>query len=156
MTSIFILTYLFLLIILSKIFISKQPFISIFFIFFILGILIFFLAKLFKYDISLLIYSIITFQILICYLLTIGLKSMSSPSEYIFNILNANKKNYVSKDDLINDLKVKKIIDIRINDLIKQNIIIYNDEIYRLSLYGKLIFFFFNFLSKITKIKVRG
>tara|TARA_A100000164_G_C21560069_1_gene609100 strand:- start:373 stop:618 length:246 start_codon:yes stop_codon:yes gene_type:complete len=81
---------------------------------------------------------------------------MSSPSEYIFNILNANKKNYVSKDDLINDLKVKKIIDIRINDLIKQNIIIYNDEIYRLSLYGKLIFFFFNFLSKITKIKVRG
>ena len=81
---------------------------------------------------------------------------MSSPSEYIFNILNANKKNYISKDDLINDLKVKKIIDIRINDLIKQNIIIYNDDIYRLSLYGKLIFLFFNFLSKITKIKVRG
>ena len=81
---------------------------------------------------------------------------MSSPSEYIFNILNANKKNYISKDDLINDLKVKKIIDLRINDLIKQNIIIYNDDIYRLSLYGKLIFLFFNFLSKITKIKVRG
>ena len=81
---------------------------------------------------------------------------MSSPSEFIYNILNINKDVYLNREILINDLKDKKIIDHRIKDLSEQKILTFNMGNYHLSTYGKIIFYFFKFLSKISKINIQG
>lgn len=152
-----ITTYLILLIILSKLFISKQSFFKIFIIFLTLSILIFFFFNfLLGHEIDVPVYWTLSFKILICYLLTIGLKSMSSPSEFIFELLNDSQKKFLPKDQLINYISKKKIIDLRLEDLQKQKIIKLISNGYKLTNYGKIIYLFFRILSKITTINIKG
>ena len=81
---------------------------------------------------------------------------MSSPSEFIFELLNDSQKKFLPKDRLINYISKKKIIDLRLEDLQKQKIIKLISNGYKLTNYGKIIYYSFRILSKITTIKIKG
>lgn len=81
---------------------------------------------------------------------------MSSPSEFIFELLNDSQKKFLPKDQLINYISKKKIIDLRLEDLQKQKIIKLISNGYKLTNYGKIIYLFFRILSKITTINIKG
>ena len=156
MTIISITVYTSLLILLSKLFISGQSFFKIFFIFFLLLLFIYSFFRLFNFEIDVFIYFLFTVKILICYLLTIGLKSMSSPSEFIFEILKNNSNNFISSNLLVKEIENRNLIIKRIHDLELQKITLTNKNKIYLSNYGKIIFQFFTFLSKVSKIKIEG
>ena len=156
MTILSIGIYISLLVLLSKLFISRQSFFKIFLIFFFLLIIIYSFFKIFNFEIDIFIYFLFTVKILICYLLTIGLKSISSPSEFIFEILKSNVNNFISINILVKEIQTKNLIIKRIHDLEAQKITLTNKNKIYLSKYGKIIFLFFSFLSKISKIKIEG
>ena len=156
MTILSIGIYISLLVLLSKLFISRQSFLKIFLIFFFLLIIIYSFFKIFNFEIDIFIYFLFTVKILICYLLTIGLKSISSPSEFIFEILKSNVNNFISINILVKEIQTKNLIIKRIHDLEAQKITLTNKNKIYLSKYGKIIFLFFSFLSKISKIKIEG
>lgn len=94
----------------------------------------------------------IYFTLYLSLFLTIGLKSMSSPSEIIFDM--AKKK--ISFKKLLNNFKRKNIIKNRLEDLIKQNLIIKRKNSYYLTSSSKNFVIFLLFLKKIYKIKIEG
>ena len=107
MTILSIGIYISLLVLLSKLFISRQSFLKIFLIFFFLLIIIYSFFKIFNFEIDIFIYFLFTVKILICYLLTIGLKSISSPNEFKFEILKSNVNNFISINILVKEIKPK-------------------------------------------------
>ena len=126
MTILSIGIYISLLVLLSKLFISRQSFLKIFLIFFFLLIIIYSFFKIFNFEIDIFIYFLFTVKILICYLLTIGLKSISSPSEFIFEILKSNVNNFISINILVKEIQTKNLIIKRIHDLEAQKITLTN------------------------------
>jgi hypothetical protein len=89
----------------------------------------------------------------VSFLLTIGLKSIPSPSEEIFKII---KKNKISFKNLYFKLKKKKIILNRIHDLINQDLIYKEKSDYYLTRKGKIFAKNFLILKKFLSIKVEG
>jgi hypothetical protein len=86
-------------------------------------------------------------------LFTIGLKTIKSPSEEIFNIINYKK---ISKKNLLRKIKNKKIVSNRINDLINQNLIIKKKNSFKLKRGAQRFCGVFLFLKKIYNIKIEG
>jgi len=103
-------------------------------------------------------YSVIIYSLAINYylfflsfFLTIGLKSMNSPSYDIFKII---KDNNTTINILIYKIKKKKIIDKRKKDLINQGLIKKNGS--ELTYLGNTIAKFFVIIKKIFNIKLEG
>jgi hypothetical protein len=88
----------------------------------------------------------------ISFFLTIGLKSIPSPSEKIFEIISKNNK----LDNIYIKLKNKKILKIRINDLVYQNLIYKKNKKIILTNFGRAFAKKFLVLKKLLKIKVEG
>ena len=88
----------------------------------------------------------------ISFFLTIGLKSIPSPSEQIFEIIKKSTK----LDNIYIKLKNKKILKIRIKDLIYQNLIYKKNKKIILTNYGKVFAKKFLVLQKLLKIKIEG
>ena len=90
-----------------------------------------------------------------CYILTIGLKSLDSPSYYIIKYLETNKTSDVKM--LYNYLLEKNLLDIRFNKLIEEKMININknNEV-SLSNSGKIFTNFMRALSKLLNIKNDG
>ena len=86
------------------------------------------------------------------FFLTIGLKVIKSPSEEIFEKIN----NKISYNKLYNKLKKKNIINLRYEDLLKQNLIILKKKNYYLTDNAKNFVKVFLFLKKILNIRVQG
>jgi len=94
---------------------------------------------------------IIYFLSFFSFCLTIGLKSISSPTEEIFKIINSKKVNI---NYLIKKIKNKRIIKIRIQDLIKQGLVKKNSL--ELDITGYKFAKNFALIKKIFNIKIEG
>ena len=86
-------------------------------------------------------------------LFTMGLKTITSPSEEIYNIIRYKK---ISKKNLLRKIKNKKIVSNRINDLINQNLIIKKKNSFELKGGAQRFCGVFLFLKKIYNIKIEG
>lgn len=104
----------------------------------------------------LLIFLVLYFIIFICGFLTISLCYLESPSNVILNFLA--KKKSCTKNEIVKKIKKEKIIEKRLNDLIIQNILIFdkNKKTISLSVFGLKIAFFLNFTKKLFNIKTEG
>jgi hypothetical protein len=85
------------------------------------------------------------------FLLTIGLKSMNSPSYDIYNIIKNNK---TTLDILIYKMRKKKIINKRKNDLINQGLI--KKKVPELTILGIIVAKFFFTVKKCFNLKLEG
>ena len=102
---------------------------------------------------SAIIYSLIInyYLFFFSFFLTIGLKSMNSPSYDIFKII---KYNNTTMNILIYKIKKKKIIDKRRKDLINQGLV--EKKGIELTYLGEAVARFFIIIKKIFKIKLEG
>ena len=87
---------------------------------------------------------IININLFFCYLLTIGLKKISSPTELIYNCI---KNQMYDEDKIIKYVISKNIILERLRDLTDQGILVNNNNIYSLTKTGKNVAKFFNFIK---------
>ena len=85
------------------------------------------------------------------FLLTIGLKSMNSPSYDIYNIIKNNK---TTLDILIYKMRKKKIINKRKKDLINQGLI--KKKNLELTILGIIVARFFFLVKKVYNLKLEG
>jgi len=99
--------------------------------------------------------SLITTYFLIFFVIffNISTKSYESPTVIIYNII---KKNGSSYNKILNNLKKKKLVEIRIKDLIKQKLIIKKNKSIKLSPLGYKFSKFYLFLKSFYKIKSKG
>ena len=95
---------------------------------------------------------IIYFLFFFSFFLTIGLKSVNSPTYDIFNIIKNNRTN---KETLIKEIKKINIINKRIKDLIKQGLVKKNDKL-ELTPLGLTTAKFFILIKKKFKLKSEG
>ena len=102
----------------------------------------------------LLIHVPIYFFVFMSFFLTIGLKFINSPSEDIYEIIKKHKK--ISEKNIILKIKKKKIIDLRINDLIQQGFITLKNRKLSLTKNGAKISKLFNSLKKNLKVDCKG
>lgn len=92
--------------------------------------------------------------IFLSYLLTIGLKSLDSPTFYIIEHLKKN--NITSRSEILSDLEDKNLLDIRFKKLIEEKLITKNNEYIELSNSGKIFCNFLNYIIKFLKVKNEG
>lgn len=99
-------------------------------------------------------YLIINILIFFSYLLTIGLKSIDSPTLHIIDFLRENKN--TNLNELENFLIEKKILQIRFQKLQEEKLIILNDKSMEITKSGKAFSSFMKFLANLYKIKTEG
>ena len=87
-------------------------------------------------------------------ILIINLKSLYSPSDFIYQSITQYK--FCSKDQILKDLKKENIIEKRIEDLKKQRLIKNNHQNLELTNFGYLFVLFFNFVKKFYNLKSEG
>tara|TARA_Y100000590_G_C15393102_1_gene890845 strand:- start:23 stop:313 length:291 start_codon:yes stop_codon:yes gene_type:complete len=92
--------------------------------------------------------------IFLSYILTIGLKSLDSPTFYIIEYLKENS--VTNRTEILNNLKKKNLLNIRINKLIEEKLIINQNNFIELSNSGKIFCIFLNFIMKFFNIKNEG
>lgn len=97
---------------------------------------------------------IIYFLLFCSSLLTINLKSLYSPSDYIFEFIY--KKSFVRFVSVINFLKKKKIIKKRLIDLNKQKLILKNGNNIQLTKFGFFFVVYFILLKVFYNLKNEG
>ncbi|WP_440933611.1 hypothetical protein, partial [Candidatus Pelagibacter sp.] len=102
----------------------------------------------------LLIHVPVYFFVFMSFFLTIGLKYINSPSEDIYEIIKKHKK--ISEKNIILKIKKRKIIDLRINDLIQQGFITLKNRKLSLTKNGAKISKLFNSLKKNLKVECKG
>jgi len=95
---------------------------------------------------------IIYFLFFFSFFLTIGLRSINSPTHDIFNIIKNKRTNTKT---LIKKIKKKNIINNRIKDLIKQGLVKKNSKL-ELTPLGLMIAKFFILIKKKFKLKSEG
>lgn len=88
------------------------------------------------------------------FFLTIGLKFINSPSEDIYDIIKKHKK--ITEKGIILKIKKLNIIDLRINDLVHQDLITSKNQKLSLTKNGAKISKFFNYLKKNFKVESNG
>lgn len=87
-------------------------------------------------------------------ILIINLKSLYSPSDFIYQSITKNK--ICSKDQILKDLKKENIIEKRIDDLKKQRLINNNNQNLELTNFGNIFVIFFHFVKKFYNLKSEG
>ena len=87
-------------------------------------------------------------------ILIINLKSLFSPSDYIYQYLIKNKS--CSPKNIISYLKKKNIIKKRIADLKKQKLLKKNKNYLELTNFGKIFILFFLIIKKFYNLKSEG
>ena len=92
--------------------------------------------------------------IFISYILTIGLKTIDSPTLYIIEFIK--KQNGTNINTLEDYLFEKKILDIRFKKLKNEKLIKITNQSLELTKSGKLFVSFMNFFANIFKIKSEG
>ena len=99
--------------------------------------------------------SLITTYFLIFFVIffNISTKSYESPTVIIYNLIKKNGSIY---NKILNNLKKKKLVEIRIKDLIKQKLIIKKNKSIKLSPLGYKFSKFYLFLKSFYKIKSKG
>ncbi len=104
-----------------------------------------------KYNYLLLIMNLFIF---LSYILTIGLKSLDSPTLYIIEYLKVN--NITNKTNILSDLKDKNLLNIRIQKLKDEKLIYKNNDYIELTSSGKIFCFFLRYIMKFLNIKNEG
>ena len=99
-------------------------------------------------------YILINLLIFLSYILTIGLKTLDSPTFYILEYMKKNKK--VKIESLKKYLQEKQLLQIRFQNLHEENLIKYKDNKLVLTLSGKFFIKFMNIFSKSFNIKTEG
>ena len=97
---------------------------------------------------------IMNFVIFLSYLLTIGLKSLDSPTFYIIEYLKNH--NVTKRNEILNDLMNKDLLNIRFKKLIDEKLIINNNNYIELTNSGKFFCNILNFVMKFLKINNEG
>ena len=87
-------------------------------------------------------------------ILIINLKSLYSPSDFIYQSITKTK--FCTKDQILKDLKTENIIEKRIEDLKKQRLIKKNDQNLELTDFGYIFVLFFYFVKKFYNLKSEG
>ncbi len=87
-------------------------------------------------------------------ILIINLKSLYSPSDFIYQSITKTK--FCTKDQILKDLKTENIIEKRIEDLKKQRLIKKNDQNLELTNFGYIFVLFFYFVKKFYNLKSEG
>ena len=99
-------------------------------------------------------YILINLLIFLSYILTIGLKTLDSPTFYILEYIKKNKK--VKIELLEKYLQEKQLLQIRFQKLHEENLIKYQNNEIALTLSGKFFIRFMNILSKSFNITIEG
>ena len=96
----------------------------------------------------------IYFFVFMSFFLTIGLKFINSPSEDIYDIIKKHKK--ITEKGIILKIKKLNIINLRINDLVHQDLITSKKQKLSLTKKGAKISKLFNYLKKNFKVESNG
>ena len=99
-------------------------------------------------------YVLINLLIFLSYILTIGLKTLDSPTFYILEYIKKNKK--VKIELLEKYLQEKQLLQIRFQKLHEENLIKYKNNEITLTLSGKFFIRFMNIFSKSFNITTEG
>ena len=99
-------------------------------------------------------YILINLLIFLSYILTIGLKTLDSPTFYILEYIKKNKK--VKIELLEKYLQGKNLLQIRFQKLHEENLIKYKNNEIVLTLSGKFFIRFMNIFSKSFNIIIEG
>ena len=99
-------------------------------------------------------YILINLLIFLSYILTIGLKTLDSPTFYILEYIKKNKK--VKIELLEKYLQEKQLLQIRFQKLHEENLIQYKNNEIVLTLSGKFFIRFMNIFSKSFNITIEG
>ena len=99
-------------------------------------------------------YILINLLIFLSYILTIGLKTLDSPTFYILEYIKKNKK--VKIELLKKYLQEKQLLQNRFQKLHKENLIKYKNNEIVLTLSGKFFIRFMNIFSKSFNITTEG
>ena len=99
-------------------------------------------------------YILINLLIFLSYILTIGLKTLDSPTFYILEYFKKNKK--VKIELLEKYLQEKQLLQIRFQKLHEENLIQYKNNEIVLTLSGKFFIRFMNIFSKSFNITIEG
>ena len=99
-------------------------------------------------------YILINLLIFLSYILTIGLKTLDSPTFYILEYIKKNKK--VKIELLEKYLQEKQLLQIRFQKLHEENLIKYKNNEITLTLSGKFFIRFMNIFSKSFNITTEG
>ena len=99
-------------------------------------------------------YVLVNLLIFLSYILTIGLKTLDSPTFYILEYIKKNKK--VKIELLEKYLQEKQLLQIRFQKLHEENLIKYKNNEIVLTLSGKFFIRFMNIFSKSFNIIIEG